>query len=99
MNNLVQQLINPVIHKPTGGRIIDLMDKKFDPRVKKYVMEKMPRADYTRNPKIIARNKAWYDLSMEGFQIKQIAIAVGANPKTVSNGVLSHKKTLEAANG
>lgn len=81
MNDLVQQLLNPVIHNPQGGR--------------KYISEGEPRAEYTRDPKKIARNKGWYELRMQGLTVKQIAAETGARPSTVKHGVLTHSKSLE----
>jgi hypothetical protein len=101
MNDLVQQLLNPVIHKPDGGRLITQWDSEAHNR-------NTERKEFPRNPRTyrgrvvindIERFKRIYEMHRDGFSNPEIALAMNISRKSPAYAIQRYKQYLETGKG
>ena len=89
MNDLIQQLINPVIHKPVGGRFITERETQYN-RTK---LE--PRAGKPRSPKLAEEYKLAYEMKQTGLTLHDVARNFKRSKTWVSTAIKEHLKLQE----
>jgi hypothetical protein len=85
MQIVIDQLLNPVIYKPTGGT--EYVAKEMKPeRRNTWILS---------HPEIAEKHQYWYDLHQAGMSFRGIAEFTKMGTSTIRYGIAAHIKKME----
>jgi DNA-binding NarL/FixJ family response regulator len=94
MNDLVQQLLNPIIHKPDGGRTVIAPEMEKHQAKKTYPNRRKPVRSETRSE----RFERMYQMHKGGMSFRKIADCLHVSHATPRYGIGQHEKTMRKNN-